>query len=240
MVPHGKGLTMGREFHKYCARRNMPLCILKRYPGPHGTYGECLTFPVLYGGSWLHMRSHIFCGALGTGTGPMSSLILPIKKKIRNFNIIILLIKSCGKLIKTDDCDSFLDCHENCRSLSPARGLAPTFRGEFCSELFSCTFGARKEDKGWICKVLYVRSSGVLTRALQQSVGEKIDAQPVPSSDGAHGYQRPRVRCELYILPLAFLSYPSHIGIHMTYGRRYTGAAKVRTQGAKNGFGVAP
>ena len=68
-------------------------------------------------------------------------------------------------------------------------------RGEFCFDFFYCTFEVGREVKGWVCRVLYVVSSGcqsgVLTRILLCGVWEKIDAQDFPSSDGTHGSHRP-------------------------------------------------
>ena len=51
---------------------------MKRYPQPHGPYGECLTFTVTHGYSPSCMWEYAFSRAFGTGMRLIPSLTFRI------------------------------------------------------------------------------------------------------------------------------------------------------------------
>ena len=102
-----------------------------------------------------------------------------------------------------------------------SRVLAPTFRGEFCCGLFSCTIEVTKEVKDWICRVLHVLSSSVLSDAAGRKSTRKVfceatelivtmDYEFVGNSTS---------------LPFSFLSCPLHMGISLPLGKRLIGVS---------------
>ena len=69
----------------HCMDFGLTLCpsvwhsfLLKRYPAPHGPYGEWLTYPVTHGYSPSFLWQNDFSRAFGTSMKPMPSLTFPI------------------------------------------------------------------------------------------------------------------------------------------------------------------
>ena len=52
--------------------------MLKRYAGPHGPWGRCLSFPGTYTDSPSCLCGYVSFSPVGTGMGPIPSLTFPI------------------------------------------------------------------------------------------------------------------------------------------------------------------
>ena len=51
---------------------------MKRYLGPHGPKGKCLSFPVTQAYSPSCLWGYVFSNPMGTGMQPLPSLTFPI------------------------------------------------------------------------------------------------------------------------------------------------------------------